>query len=40
MNRYLFVSLTLLVIFTGSAMASGKVVLVGSGRQTPKMLYS
>ncbi|MFQ6042985.1 MAG: hypothetical protein ACE5PV_19200 [Candidatus Poribacteria bacterium] len=36
MNRYLFVSLTLLAVFTGSVIASGKVVLVGSGAPDPK----
>jgi len=36
MNRYLFLSLALLVVFTGSVMASGKVVLVGSGAPDPK----
>ncbi len=36
MNRYLFASLILLVVFTGSVMASGKVVLVGSGAPDPK----
>jgi len=36
MNHYLFVSLTLLVVFTGLVMAAGKVVLVGSGAPDPK----
>ena len=35
MNRYLFVSLTLLVLFTDLVIASGKVVLVGSGAPDP-----
>jgi hypothetical protein len=35
MNRYLLVSLTLLVLFTDLVMASGKVVLVGSGAPDP-----
>ena len=35
MNR-LFVSLALLVVFAGSVMAAGKVILVGSGAPDPK----